>query len=107
MWTYDTTTYPWTINLIKPDTKPVCRIREGWNLKDLSVEENPLKVVNKIYALGKGDGINNLNFKKINGGKNYVEDPQSQSEYGLIEYIWKDERFTNEESLLASGYSNA
>lgn len=102
MWTYDTTTYPWTINLIKPDTKPVCRIREGWNLKDLSVEENPLKVVNKIYALGKGDGINNLNFKKINGGKNYVEDPQSQSEYGLIEYIWKDERFTNEESLLAS-----
>ncbi|WP_368243631.1 MULTISPECIES: phage tail spike protein [Enterococcus] len=102
MWTYDTTSYPWTINLIKPDTKPVCRIREGWNLKDLSVEENPLKVVNKIYALGKGDGINNLNFKKINGGKNYVEDPQSQSDYGLIEYIWKDERFTNEDSLLAS-----
>lgn len=102
MWTYDTTSYPWTINLIKPDTKPVCRIREGWNLKDLSVEENPLKVVNKIYALGKGDGINNLNFKKINGGKNYVEDLQSQNDYGLIEYIWKDERFTNEESLLAS-----
>lgn len=102
MWTYDTTTYPWTINLIKPETKPACRIREGWNLKDLSVEENPLKVVNKIYALGKGDGINNLNFKKINGGKNYVEDPQSQSDYGLIEYIWKDERFTNEDSLLAS-----
>lgn len=102
MWTYDTTSYPWTINLIKPDTKPVCRIREGWNLKDLSVEENPLKVVNKIYALGKGDGINNLNFKKINGGKNYVEDLNSQNEYGLIEYIWKDERFTNEQSLLAS-----
>lgn len=102
MWTYDTTSYPWTINLIKPDTKPVCRIRERWNLKDLSVEENPLKVVNKIYALGKGDGINNLNFKKINGGKNYVEDLQSQNDYGLIEYIWKDERFTNEESLLAS-----
>lgn len=102
MWTYDTTSYPWTINLIKPDTKPVCRIREGWNLKDLSVEENPLKVVNKIYALGKGDGINNLNFKKINGGKNYVEDFNSQNEYGLIEYIWKDERFTNEQSLLAS-----
>ena len=50
MWTYDTTSYPWTINLIKPDTKPVCRIREGWNLKDLSVDENPLKIVNKIYA---------------------------------------------------------
>ena len=56
----------------------------------------------KFTLLGKGDGINNLNFKKINGGKNYVEDPQSQSDYGLIEYIWKDERFTNEESLLAS-----
>ncbi|MFS0991486.1 phage tail spike protein [Enterococcus casseliflavus] len=102
MWTYDTTSYPWTINLIKPDTKPVCRIREGWNLKNLSVEENPLKIVNKIYALGKGDGINNLNFKKINGGKNYVEDIVSQNDYGLIEYIWKDERFLNEEALLAS-----
>ena len=31
-----------------------------------------------------------------------MEDLQSQNDYGLIEYIWKDERFTNEESLLAS-----
>ncbi|WP_348920119.1 phage tail spike protein [Enterococcus rotai] len=102
MWTYDTTSYPWTINLIKPETTPVCRIREGWNLQSLSVEENPLKVINKIYALGKGDGINNVNFKRINGGKNYVEDKTSQSDYGLIEYIWKDERFMSEDSLLSS-----
>ena len=102
MWTYDTTNYPWTINLIKPDTKPVCRIREGWNLKDLTVEENASNLINRLTFLGKGDGINNLNFKKINGGKDYVEDAGSRAEYGLIEYIKKDERFINEESLLES-----
>ncbi|WP_368251833.1 phage tail spike protein [Enterococcus sp. 2201sp1_2201st1_B8_2201SCRN_220225] len=102
MWTYDTTSYPWTINLIKPDTKPVCRIREGWNLKDLTVEENASNLINRLTFLGKGDGINNLNFKKINGGKDYVEDAGSRAEYGLIEYIKKDERFINEESLLES-----
>lgn len=102
MWTWDTTSYPWTINLIKPPTTPTCRIREGWNLDTLTVEENPLKVVNRIYALGKGDGINNVNFKKINGGKDYLDDAESQALYGLIEYIWKDERFINEETLLSS-----
>lgn len=102
MWTWDTTSYPWTINLIKPDSKPTCRVREGWNLRALEVEESPLKLINHLTALGKGDGINNVNFKRINGGKDYVEDLSSQSEYGLIEYIWKDERFTSEESLLAS-----
>lgn len=102
MWTWDTTSYPWTINLIKPDSKPTCRVREGWNLRTLEVEESPLKLINHLTALGKGDGINNVNFKRINGGKDYVEDLSSQSEYGLIEYIWKDERFTSEESLLAS-----
>lgn len=102
MWTYDTTAYPWTINLIKPDTKPICRIREGWNLKDLTVEENASNLINRLTFLGKGDGINNLNFKKINGGRDYVEDAGSRAEYGLIEYIKKDERFINEESLLES-----
>ena len=102
MWTYDTTSYPWTINLIKPNTKPVCRIREGWNLQTLSIEENATKVINHLSALGKGDGINNLNFKRINGGRDYVEDAESQAVYGLVKYIWKDERFTNEPSLLSS-----
>lgn len=102
MWTWDTTSYPWTINLIKPETKPTCRIREGWNLKSLSVEENPNKIINRLIAIGKGDGINNLNFKRINNGKNYIEDLESQALYGLIEYIWKDERFASEETLLAS-----
>lgn len=102
MWTWDTTSYPWTINLIKPDSKPTCRVREGWNLRTLEVEESPLKLINHLTALGKGDGINNVNFKRINSGKDYVEDLASQAEYGLIEYIWKDERFTSEASLLAS-----
>lgn len=102
MWTWDTSSYPWTINLIKPDSKPTCRVREGWNLRTLEVEESPLKLINHLTALGKGDGINNVNFKRINGGKDYVEDLASQAEYGLIEYIWKDERFTSEASLLAS-----
>ena len=98
----DTTSYPWTVSLVRPQKEVTARIIEGYNLKDITVKESPEKLVNRVYALGDGEGVNQLTFKSINGGKAYVEDKSSQDEYGLIEYIYVDRRFKDKDSQKAS-----
>lgn len=102
--TWDTTSYPWTINLVKPDTKPTCRILEGHNLKGLDIQANPLQMVNRIHAKGIGEGVNSLTFKTINGGKDYVQNDTAIKANGgrIISYVWVDRRFTDKEHLLSS-----
>lgn len=98
----DTTVYPWKLSLVKPQTEVTARIIEGYNLKEFTVKESPQKLVNRVYALGDGEGVNQLTFKTINNGKAYVENTASQSEYGVIEYIWTDRRFKDKASQKAS-----
>ena len=98
----DSTVYPWRLSLVKPETEVTARIIEGYNLKDITIKEDPSKLVNRVYALGDGEGVNQLTFKSINGGKPYVENLESQAEYGLIEYIAVDRRFKDKASQLES-----
>lgn len=102
--TWDTQSYPWTLNLVRPDNEPVCRVQEKYNLKGFTIERNPNAVVNKIIAKGQGEGVNMLTFASINGGKNYVQDNEAivANNGRIISYIWVDRRFTDKESLLAS-----
>lgn len=102
--TWDTQSYPWTLNLVRPDNDPVCRVQEKYNLKGFTIERNPNAVVNKIIAKGQGEGVNMLTFASINGGKNYVQDNAAIAANNgrIISYIWVDRRFTDKESLLAS-----
>ncbi|UPO88343.1 phage tail protein [Niallia sp. Man26] len=101
-WSWDTTSFPWTLNLVAPETEPTCEIRERYNLIDLQVEEDPMGIYNRIYPLGYGEGDNQLTIKKVNNGIPYVEDAASIVEHGLREYIWADTRFEDPNSLMAS-----
>lgn len=106
MFTFDTTSYPWTLNLIKPPTAPTCYIHESLNLKGLKIESNPNQMINRIYPLGIGEGVNQLNIKKVNPtGQAYIENAQSIIDNGLIEYIWVDRRFTDAKLLMQSAQS--
>lgn len=101
-WTWDTRQFPWVLNLVKAPTEPICRLTEGHNLVGFKIEENPNDLFNRIYGLGAGEGVNQLDVKKINGGKPYVENQASIDKYGLQEYIFADKRFTNKENLLGT-----
>ncbi|PEJ48214.1 hypothetical protein CN692_24210 [Bacillus sp. AFS002410] len=101
-WTWDTTYYPWTLNLVEPDSVATCEIRQGKNLKGIEIEEDPTVIFNRIYGLGNGEGVNQLTFTKINNGLPYVEDAASIAKYGLRSYIFVDKRFEDAESLLAT-----
>lgn len=101
-WTWDTQSYPWTLNLVKPDTQVTAEIREKYNLLGIELEEDPRSIFNRIYPLGYGEGDNQLTIKSVNNGVPYVEDTESIEEYGPREYIWPDKRFEDANSLLAS-----
>lgn len=100
MWTWDTASYPWTLNLIRPSDEIQAVIRYGHNMNGITRHINPTNLVNRIYALGYGEGVNQLNFADINGGIPYIEDVESIAKYGVKQTVWVDRRFTSAETLL-------
>src|SRR5699024_3133341 len=88
--TFDTTSYPWTLNLVKPEVLPTARIKEGYNLRTLEIEENPMSQFNRIYPLGAGEGVNQLTIRDVNNGVPYLEDRKPGEE--RREGIWPDQR---------------
>ncbi|RAC17401.1 hypothetical protein DN539_31530, partial [Burkholderia multivorans] len=82
-------------------TEPTCEIREKYNLLGIELEEDPRSIFNRIYALGYGEGDNQLTIKTVNDGIPYVEDKESIKAHGLREYIWADKRFEDATSLKA------
>jgi len=101
-WTYDTSSYPWTLNLVKPEVVPSCEIRYAKNMVGIQREVDPSDITNRIYALGYGEGINQLTIEKVNGGKPYIEDTPSILEFGLKSYIYADTSIEDANTLLAN-----
>lgn len=101
LWTWDTTVYPWTLNLVAPDAEIKSEIRYAKNLLGITKTQDATPMANRIYALGYGEGVNQLNFASINGGVPYVEDAASIALYGLIPTILVDSRFEVAENLKA------
>ena len=102
VWTWDTQTYPWTLNLVTPSEEPTAEIRFGKNLAEIERKVDPSNIVNRLYALGAGEGVNQLDITRVNNGRAYIENTESIAEYGLGQYVWVDRRFEDEASLLAS-----
>lgn len=101
-WKFDTSSYPWELSLVEPDTEPICRIKEGYNLVDFEIEEDPKGVYNRIYPIGDGEGVNQLTIESVNEGKPYIDIRESHDEE-IRETIWVDKRFKNVQAL----YDNA
>src|SRR5699024_4167981 len=99
VFTFDTQSYPWTLNLVRPSTEVVSRIKEGYNLRTIEIEENPMSQFNRIYPLGAGEGVNQLTIESVNNGVPYLEDRKPGEE--IREVIWPDQRYTHADSLMA------
>jgi phage minor structural protein len=96
-WTFDTKTYPWTLNLEVWPAEPACEIRYAKNMRGIERDYDPTVVVNRWYALGYGEGVNQLNITKVNPtGKPYVEDVESIAKYGLIADFFVDRSIEND-----------
>jgi phage minor structural protein len=103
MWTFDTTVYPFVLNLKMIDeTKlPEMYIRAEKNMLNVELSTDPSKVYTRIYAYGAGEGINKVMLNSVNNGKPYIQsDPAIIAKYGIRERTWTDRRYTSPQALL-------
>jgi phage minor structural protein len=102
LWTWDTSTMPWKLNLIQPSVVPAAYIRYGKNLIGITKVEDPSLLCTRLYALGYGEGVNQLDITSVNPtGLPYI-DADTQSQYGVISRIWTDRRYEYADTLFAA-----
>lgn len=99
VWEWNTQVYPFELSLVRPQTEVVARIQEGYNMQGFEIQRDPNNLVNRVYPLGAGEGVNQINIKSVNNNVSYVEDKKSIEKYGLVEYVWVDQRFTIPQAL--------
>ncbi|OAS21129.1 phage tail protein [Paenibacillus oryzisoli] len=98
-WTWDTSSYPWTLNLITPASGVQAYIRYGVNMQGVTKVTDPTELCTRIFPLGYGEGVNQLTIREVNGGLPYI-DSDTIGTYGTISRIFVDRRFNSAESLL-------
>lgn len=99
LWKWDTTVYPWEISLVAPDDTLMSEIRYRKNMTEISKTVDSTSIANQIYALGYGEGVNQLTIESVNGGVPYVADADSVAKYGLHSAILVDGRYEIPENL--------
>lgn len=99
VWTWDTTVYPWQLSLVALPANMASEIRYGKNLTEIKKYRDFTGLANRIYALGYGEGVNQLTIKSANSGLAYVQDSSSISTYGLCSSILVDARFESAATL--------
>ena len=109
MWVYDTSVYPFKVSLRRMSNEITSRLHSGYNLLELSVEDEYLAMANRYYALGSGEGVNQVNLlyakdleseTEAQNEYYYVENAESIEKYGLRESILVDRSITEPSLLL-------
>lgn len=85
-----------TVYIIDPDsyTNLGAFATRDLNLKQLNFKGKSTDFVTRLYA----EGADGLTFASINDGKAYVDNNEYSNK--IISYYWKDERYTDKQSLL-------
>lgn len=102
IWTVNTSVYPWRISLKRIDVNAAPRffVRGGHNLLSLQSPDNAQGIITRLYALGYGEGDNQLTIKSVNNGIEYLQSPDRIiEEYGIVERYLVDRRFEDAQSL--------
>lgn len=101
LWMWETTGYPWSLSLVAPSDRLKSEIRYAKNMTEIRKSRDDTGLANRIYALGYGEGVNQLTISSVNNGLPYVEDALSIEKYGLCSSILVDTRYEVEENLKA------
>ena len=110
-WDFDTDTTPWTVNLRRADSAAGCGIHYGRNLVKITKTMDATALVTRLYPLGYGEGVNQLNIREANGGTPYI-DADTIGTWGIKCSVWTDTRIQDAATLKArarqvlEGYKN-
>lgn len=100
--TTDTTSYPWTLNVVRADDTDATELRYSRNMEEISEEVLDTDFATRFYPLGYGEGVNQLNIKSVNGGTAYIDSP-TQALWGVVSKPYVDTTITDAATLLAQG----
>lgn len=100
--TTDTTSYPWTLNVVRADDTDATELRYSRNMEEISEEVLDTNFATRLYPLGYGEGVNQLNIKSVNGGTAYIDSP-TQALWGVVSKPYVDTTITDAATLLAQG----
>lgn len=100
MWTYDTKTYPWKLNLVPMPSTVTAYIMYQKNLMGVERYIDPGSVVTRIYPVGYGEGINQLTIEEVNDGVPYI-DADTIDFYGVISAMFVDKTEQSPQTLMA------
>ncbi len=98
---WNTTAYPWELSLVHPSVELSNELRYAKNMTSVAKSVDASTLANRIYALGYGEGVNQLSIATANNGVPYVEDKRSILNYGLCSTILVDARYERAENLRA------
>lgn len=104
----DTTSYPWRLSFkkINTDGKPDSIILAGLNFLQSRRTSKHSTLCTRVYPKGYGEGVNQLDIKKINGGKAYINAPADVIErYGIIEREYVDRSIQDAQQLYNVAYA--
>ena len=105
VWRYNFDTFPWRISLklIETAAAPEFYIRAGKNLLTEDSANDAYEVCTRLYALGNGEGVNQVRIASVNNGKDYIESPPEYiAKYGRIDRLFVDKRYESPAILLAA-----
>lgn len=100
MWTWDTTVFPWVLNLVEINQEVQSYVRYRKNMQGITREIDPTELCTRLYGLGYGEGINQLTIADVNNGIPYL-DAATINQFGVVSRIFVDRRFEDAESLKA------
>lgn len=98
IFTYDTTAYPWVVNLVELGNETDSELRYSRNLHEIQKTVDAEQLVTRLYALGYGEGVNQLTIRDVNNGVPYL-DADTIGVWGVKSSIWTDRRFEIAQSL--------
>jgi phage minor structural protein len=99
--TYDTTVYPWVLNLKAVSDDVKSEIRWGKDMLDFNNISDPTDIVNYLIPKGFGEGVNQLTIERVNSGQKYLKDDASITKWGKRSYIWIDKSMEDATTLKA------
>lgn len=95
-WTFDTSSLPFTLNVLQRPTERTCEMREARNLSTMRKTVNKGQMFTRYYPVG----AKNINIKDVNGGVPYVE--KNVDRYGVVAKTDVDQTVKSKDILLAN-----
>ncbi len=101
--TTDTTTTPWTLNIVRPSTTITCELRYRHNMEEIGKTYDASDLCTRCYPYGYGEGVNQLTVRSVNSGRLYI-DADTIGTWGVVEKPFVDATMEQPQALLGRAW---